>query len=215
MSESAAFLQSNPHTLTIKHFQRSNFQHKSHALIFSEHHQPLFSSSPYLSPIPYKLRSHPPPQILNPKPQISGFIRMDNNRTTWDLQTNMNNNNVDVSGGVGGGGVPKFKSFLPPELQQTSIFSPTTSSFLNSFSPSQFLDSPVLFSSNSNLIPSPTTGTFDWRNSSLDGLKVEEQNDHNYPNNFSFQTHTSYNNNHQTSAAAAFMVSVVFTVLPF
>ncbi|CAM8910554.1 unnamed protein product [Rhodiola kirilowii] len=104
----------------------------------------------------------------------------------WEFQSSSNNNDA----------VPKFKSFLPPSLQPTSLLSPT-SSFLNSFSPSQFLDSPVLFSSTSNVLPSPTTGAFDWRNSSLDAMKVE-QDDKKFPN-FSFQPQTSFDQ--QTSSA--------------
>uniref|UniRef100_A0A7N0T731 WRKY domain-containing protein n=3 Tax=Kalanchoe fedtschenkoi TaxID=63787 RepID=A0A7N0T731_KALFE len=114
---------------------------------------------------------------------------MDNGGGGWELQTSSSNTD----------GVPKFKSFLPPSLQPTSLFSPT-SSFLNSFSPSQFLDSPVLFSSTSNVLASPTTGTFDWRNSSLDAMKAE-QDENNY-SNFSFQPQTTSSiYDQQTSAA--------------
>ncbi|KAG9455162.1 hypothetical protein H6P81_008066 [Aristolochia fimbriata] len=59
-----------------------------------------------------------------------------------------------------GAGVPKFKSLPPPSLPiSPPAPSPSYFAIPPGLSPAELLDSPVLLSS-SNLLPSPTTGTF-------------------------------------------------------
>jgi F-box/leucine-rich repeat protein 2/20/WRKY transcription factor 33 len=110
-----------------------------------------------------------------------------NNNITWGLS---NKNTVDV---------PKFKSFSPPSLV------PSSSPLSSYFSIPQLLDSPVLFS-NSNILPSPTTGSFvgvgqssmnSWKTSygqQQNNNKMEETAERNNNNNsffyFSFQPQT-------------------------
>ncbi|KAK4412501.1 WRKY transcription factor WRKY24 [Sesamum alatum] len=115
---------------------------------------------------------------------------------------------ADVSKGLGdriaertGSGVPKFKSLPPPSLPISpppAAFSP--SSFFaipHGLSPAELLDSPVLLSA-SNILPSPTTGTFpiqgfDWKSNSD---RVQQQQEEEIKNqekgfsDFSFQAQT-------------------------
>ncbi|XP_072985252.1 probable WRKY transcription factor 26 [Typha latifolia] len=102
-----------------------------------------------------------------------------------------------------GGGIPKFKSITPPSLPISHTpFSPSSYfSIPAGLSPTELLDSPVLLSS-SNILPSPTTGTFPaqpWKLNFADtqqGLKEESTADY----DFSFQT----NKKPQNSQAATF-----------
>ncbi|KAI3857467.1 hypothetical protein MKX03_015390 [Papaver bracteatum] len=101
--------------------------------------------------------------------------------------------------GIGsGGGVPKFKSTPPPSLP----ISPPSSYFSipPGLSPAELLDSPVLLSS-SNILPSPTTGSFpahnpsfNWRSDNNTVKQETERRNSNYSNDFSFQTQ-SWNSN--------------------
>ncbi|KAL0419175.1 UNVERIFIED_CONTAM: WRKY transcription factor WRKY24 [Sesamum radiatum] len=101
-----------------------------------------------------------------------------------------------------GSGVPKFKSLPPPSLPlspPSAVFSP--SSFFaipHGLSPAELLDSPVLLSS-SNILPSPTTGTFpiqgfDWKSNSYRAQQqqqeVEIKNQQEGFSDFSFQAQT-------------------------
>ncbi|KAL0370715.1 UNVERIFIED_CONTAM: WRKY transcription factor WRKY24 [Sesamum angustifolium] len=101
-----------------------------------------------------------------------------------------------------GSGVPKFKSLPPPSLPlspPSAVFSP--SSFFaipHGLSPAELLDSPVLLSS-SNILPSPTTGTFpiqgfDWKSNSYRAQQqqqeVEIKNQQEALRIFSFQAQT-------------------------
>ncbi|EOY34632.1 WRKY DNA-binding protein 33 isoform 2 [Theobroma cacao] len=92
-----------------------------------------------------------------------------------------------------GSGVPKFKSLPPPSLP---IFPPPVSpssyfAIPAGLSPAELLDSPVLLNA-SNVLPSPTTGTFpaqafNWKSNSGNNLQNVKQEDKNY-SNFTFQT---------------------------
>ncbi|KAF8397177.1 hypothetical protein HHK36_016084 [Tetracentron sinense] len=96
-----------------------------------------------------------------------------------------------------GAGVPKFKSIPPPSLP---ISSPSPSASPSSYfaippglSPADLLDSPVLLST-SNILPSPTTGSFpaqgfNWRSNSSNYQQGIKQEDRNYTG-FSFQPQT-------------------------
>nr|QPD01786.1 abiotic stress-related transcription factor [Polygonatum cyrtonema] len=105
-------------------------------------------------------------------------------------------------GGGGGVGVPKFKSLHPPSLpiSPSSYFSIPAG-----LSPAELLDSPVLLSSNYNILPSPTTGTipaqsYNSKRNSADyqqqqGVKEEQR----AYSDFSFQTNTSSQQQQQWS----------------
>ncbi|KAL0458576.1 UNVERIFIED_CONTAM: WRKY transcription factor WRKY24 [Sesamum latifolium] len=100
-----------------------------------------------------------------------------------------------------GSGVPKFKSLPPPSLPISpppAAFSP--SSFFaipHGLSPAELLDSPVLLSA-SNILPSPTTGTFpiqgfDWKSNSDRAQQQQEleiKNQQKGFSDFSFQAQT-------------------------
>ncbi|XP_010931316.3 WRKY transcription factor WRKY24 [Elaeis guineensis] len=105
---------------------------------------------------------------------------------TWGLSDNMGN---------GGAGGPKFKSMTPPSLPiSPAPISPSSYfAILPSLSPTEFLDSSVLLSS--NILQSPTIGTspaqmFDWRGpaaSYQQGIKEENKG----YSELSFQTQAS------------------------
>ncbi|KAL1558792.1 WRKY transcription factor [Salvia divinorum] len=91
-----------------------------------------------------------------------------------------------------GSGVPKFKSLPPPSLPITPLSTASPSSWFAippGLSPAELLDSPILLPA-SNILPSPTTGTFPiqsfgWNSSSnRNDIKLE----HNNFSEFSFQT---------------------------
>ncbi|KAG4935176.1 hypothetical protein AAZX31_18G055800 [Glycine max] len=98
------------------------------------------------------------------------------------------------------GGVPKFKSTPPPSLPLSHhlppIFSP--SSYFNfniphGLSLAELLDSPVLLNS-SNVLPSPTTGSFagqgfNWKSSYGESQQHVKEEDKSF-SSFSFQTQT-------------------------
>ncbi|KAK2652893.1 hypothetical protein Ddye_012749 [Dipteronia dyeriana] len=107
-----------------------------------------------------------------------------------------------------GSGVPKFKSIQPPSLpiSPPSLFSPTSYfSIPPGLSPAELLDSPVLLNV-SNLLPSPTTGSFppqafNWRNNTSNfsqqqksSVKQEEKNF----SDFSFHTQKGLNTTSST-----------------
>ncbi|XP_073140343.1 probable WRKY transcription factor 26 [Henckelia pumila] len=81
--------------------------------------------------------------------------------------------NREVGGGGKGSGVPKFKSLPPPSLP---ISPPSAASPFSYFglSPSEFLDSPVLLAS-SDILPSPTTGTFPNINWKIESNRIYQQ----------------------------------------
>ncbi|CAI9770760.1 unnamed protein product [Fraxinus pennsylvanica] len=88
-----------------------------------------------------------------------------------------------------GSGVPKFKSFPPPSLpiSPSSYFA-----IPPGLSPAELLDSPVLLSA-SNILPSPTTGTFpfqsfNWKSNST---TTQQQQDVKNYSEFSFRTQTN------------------------
>nr|AKN10295.1 WRKY transcription factor 2 [Osmanthus fragrans] len=93
-----------------------------------------------------------------------------------------------------GSGVPKLKSLPPPSLPLSPAPVSPSSYFAipPGLSPAELLDSPVLLSA-SNILPSPTTGTFpfqgfNWKsnsNSTLQQQHVKQEED------FSFQTQTN------------------------
>ncbi|KDP22813.1 hypothetical protein JCGZ_00400 [Jatropha curcas] len=124
----------------------------------------------------------------------SSFVNLlsSNNSNTKDME--------NISWGFYDQGIeiPKFKSFPPPSLP-LSPPPPSPSSYFAippGLSPTELLDSPVLFSA-SNVLPSPTTGsfagqTFNWRSISSDnndqrGVRREEKNYY----DFSFPTQTN------------------------
>jgi WRKY transcription factor 33 len=81
-------------------------------------------------------------------------------------------------------GVPKFKSVPPPSLPiSPPSYSPSYFSIPPGLSPADLLDSPVLLNS-SNILPSPTTGSFpfhafNWKSNSINnqqGIKEEKKN---------------------------------------
>ncbi|CAA2988998.1 probable WRKY transcription factor 26 [Olea europaea subsp. europaea] len=88
-----------------------------------------------------------------------------------------------------GSGVPKFKSLPPPSLpiSPSSYFA-----IPPGLSPAELLDSPVLLSA-SNILPSPTTGTFpfqafNWKSNST---TTQQQQDVKNYSDFSIQTQTN------------------------
>ncbi|XP_041994667.1 probable WRKY transcription factor 26 [Salvia splendens] len=91
-----------------------------------------------------------------------------------------------------GSGVPKFKSLPPPSLPITPLSVASPSSWFAippGLSPAELLDSPILLPA-SNILPSPTTGTFPiqdfgWKSgSSRNDIKLEHSN----YSEFCFQT---------------------------
>ncbi|KAM7263460.1 hypothetical protein ACFE04_001143 [Oxalis oulophora] len=134
---------------------------------------------------------------------------MDTSNFTWGLSsssssnTNSNTNTNIVDDHTNNNiVVPKFKSFPPPSLPMSpnSLVSP--SSYLSippGLSPTQLLDSPVLFS-NSNVLPSPTTGNFSggqsmnsWKGGS--SLNSYSQQQHNNNNKVEGERNNNNNNN--------------------
>ncbi|XP_008792187.2 WRKY transcription factor WRKY24 [Phoenix dactylifera] len=115
---------------------------------------------------------------------------------TWGLSDNMGN---------GGAGGPKFKSMTPPPLPVSPPPLSPSSYFAipPGLSPREFLDSPVLRSSESDILQSPTTGTFpsqvfNWRGPAANyqqGIKKENK----AHSEFSFQTQAS-NGDMQTTS---------------
>ncbi|KAL7173075.1 hypothetical protein ACSBR2_032528 [Camellia fascicularis] len=94
-----------------------------------------------------------------------------------------------------GSGVPKFKSIPPPSLPiSPPAFSPSSYFAIPpGLSLAELLDSPVLLST-SNILPSPTTGTFpaqgfNWKSNSNNHQQSIKQEQKNYYD-FSFQTQT-------------------------
>ncbi|XWS55463.1 hypothetical protein CRYUN_Cryun09bG0002200 [Craigia yunnanensis] len=119
----------------------------------------------------------------------SSFMNMDNinqsrrskSITSWGLSRHPTE--TDHKFGIE---IPKFKSLVPSSLPISPT--PISSSYLatppaTAFTPTEFLDSPVFFST-SSIFPSPTTGAFtgqtlNWRSNSNDsqhGNKVEQNN---------------------------------------
>ncbi|XP_019167220.1 PREDICTED: probable WRKY transcription factor 26 [Ipomoea nil] len=105
-----------------------------------------------------------------------------------------------TAGGERSGPSPKFKSLSPPSLP----LSPS-SYFANLPSPTQLLDSPVLLS-DSNLLPSPTTGTFPAQPFNWNTTAALKQEDNGGFSDFSFLTNPQSNGgncsdyNHQNQA---------------
>ncbi|KAI3958162.1 hypothetical protein MKW98_020804 [Papaver atlanticum] len=138
-----------------------------------------------------------------------------NNHTTDSPFSNRGSGGYADRIGSGGGGVPKFKSTPPPSLPiSPPSLAVSPSSYFSippGLSPAELLDSPVLLSS-SNILPSPTTGSFPAHNPSFNWssnnntIKQEtERRNTNYSivtsssslassNDFSFQTQ-SWNSN--------------------
>ncbi|KAJ8768801.1 hypothetical protein K2173_023705 [Erythroxylum novogranatense] len=92
-----------------------------------------------------------------------------------------------------GSGVPKFKSTPPPSLPLSPPPVSPSSYFAipPGLSPAELLDSPVLLNPSSNILPSPTTGTyaaqaFNWRKDSAQYQQSLKKDDK-YSFDFSFQ----------------------------
>eukprot|EP00257_Ricinus_communis_P027046 XP_025014460.1 probable WRKY transcription factor 33 [Ricinus communis] len=130
---------------------------------------------------------------------LSSFTDLLSSGNINSKDNNMDNINVgwglfDHGNGID---IPKFKSFPPPSLPLSPPPVSPSSYFAippAGLSPTDFLDSPVLFST-SNVVPSPTTGTFagqtfNWRsnisNDNQRGFKGDEKT----YSDFSFQTQT-------------------------
>ncbi|PIN19542.1 hypothetical protein CDL12_07773 [Handroanthus impetiginosus] len=123
------------------------------------------------------------------------------------LSSNTNTSAAAVSRGLGdriaertGAGVPKFKSLPPPSLPISPPAAASPSSWFAippGLSPAELLDSPILLSA-SNILPSPTTGSypiqgFDWKSNSIRAQQQQQNDIKNEQNNFSdftFQTQT-------------------------
>ncbi|KAM7249978.1 hypothetical protein ACFE04_021861 [Oxalis oulophora] len=103
-------------------------------------------------------------------------------------------------GGGGGGGVPKFKSIPPPSLIPIS----PSNYFANIIPPgltlADLLDSPVLLNHNSNILPSPTTGTFPTQGFNWPKSDHQQSSKHDAQNysDFSFQTTQQQEQQQQT-----------------
>ncbi|CAN1276879.1 Probable WRKY transcription factor 33 [Linum perenne] len=114
------------------------------------------------------------------------------------------NHHMNRTGNNGGAAeAPKFKSFPPPSLPMSPPpLSPSSYfAFPPGLSPSDLLDSPVLFSSSANLLPSPTTGAF--AGQSFNWSKGKEENH----SDFSFQPQTRLPNSAASSSSSMFQSS--------
>ncbi|KAM5583060.1 WRKY transcription factor WRKY24 [Rosa sericea] len=124
--------------------------------------------------------------------------------TTNPIATATRNSGYGLSDRIAertGSGVPKFKSLPPPQLpiSPPSVVSPSSYFAIPpGMSPAELLDSPVLLSS-SNILPSPTTGSFaaqafNWRTISGSGTNNNNnrslKEEHKNYSDFSFQTQT-------------------------
>ncbi|KAF5727301.1 WRKY DNA-binding protein 33 isoform 1 [Tripterygium wilfordii] len=115
---------------------------------------------------------------------------------TTDKRRGLSDRMAERTGSV----VPKFKSIPPPSLPLSPRAVSPSSYFAipPGLSPAELLDSPVLWNT-SNILPSPTTGTFaaqalNWKsnsgnNDANNNHKFVKQEDKNY-SSFSFQTQT-------------------------
>ncbi|GMH12353.1 hypothetical protein Nepgr_014194 [Nepenthes gracilis] len=106
-------------------------------------------------------------------------------------------------------GVPKFKSFPPPSLPiSPPAVSPSYFAIPPGLSPTELLDSPVLLSS-SNIMPSPTTGTFaaaqafNWKINAGAYQQGIKQEDRTY-SGFTLQTQTSLDDSPSTLFQSSF-----------
>ncbi|KAI3944535.1 hypothetical protein MKW92_049864 [Papaver armeniacum] len=144
-------------------------------------------------------------QFMNSS-SFSDLLATNNYNTDSSFSNRGSGGYADRIGSGGGGGVPKFKSTPPPSLpiSPPSLAAVSPSSYFSippGLSPAELLDSPVLLSS-SNILPSPTTGSFpahnpsfNWRGNNNNTIKQEtERRNTNYSsslpssNDFSFQT---------------------------
>ncbi|KAI3974705.1 hypothetical protein MKX01_004434 [Papaver californicum] len=154
-------------------------------------------------------------QFMNSS-SFSDLIASNNYTTTENTFSNNNNHRgsggySDIIGGGAGGGVPKFKSTPPPSLPiSPPSLAVSPSSYFSippGLSPAELLDSPVLLSS-SNILPSPTTGSFpalnpsfNWRrNNNNNTIKQEtdRRNNNNNTNNYSIVKSSSNDFSFQT-----------------
>ncbi|KAK9998872.1 hypothetical protein SO802_018475 [Lithocarpus litseifolius] len=112
-----------------------------------------------------------------------------------DHNTTLENRNRSLSDRIAertGSGVPKFKSIPPPLPISPPAVSPSSYFAIPAgLSPAELLDSPVLLNT-SNILPSPTTGTFpaqafNWRSNFSNQQQNVKQENKNY-SDFSFQT---------------------------
>ncbi|KAK7851745.1 putative wrky transcription factor 25 [Quercus suber] len=112
-----------------------------------------------------------------------------------DHNTTLENRNRSLSDRIAertGSGVPKFKSIPPPLPISPPAVSPSSYFAIPAgLSPAELLDSPVLLNT-SNILPSPTTGTFpaqafNWRSNFINQQQNVKQENKNY-SDFSFQT---------------------------
>ncbi|EEF35722.1 transcription factor, putative [Ricinus communis] len=141
-------------------------------------------------------------QFLMTNPSSSSLSSFTDLLSSGNINSKDNNmDNINVGWGLfdhgNGIDIPKFKSFPPPSLPLSPPPVSPSSYFAippAGLSPTDFLDSPVLFST-SNVVPSPTTGTFagqtfNWRsnisNDNQRGFKGDEKT----YSDFSFQTQT-------------------------
>ncbi|KAF5751320.1 WRKY DNA-binding protein 33 isoform 1 [Tripterygium wilfordii] len=114
------------------------------------------------------------------------------NTTGSDKRRGLSDRIAERTGSV----VPKFKSIPPPSLPLSPQAVSPSSYFAipPGLSPAELLDSPMLWST-SNILPSPTTGSFaaqalNWKsNSGNNNQEFVKQEDKNY-SSFSFQTQT-------------------------
>ncbi|KAL3826177.1 hypothetical protein ACJIZ3_022206 [Penstemon smallii] len=118
------------------------------------------------------------PQYLTPftdNKEEEQEMNQGNNPYTWGINSDLVTNQYKSIE------IPKYKSFTPDD-----------------FSPSILLDSPLLFSSSSNVLPSPTTGTFAGLFSMEEGKKYSD---------FSFQSQTRPSDSSSSAAGMSSMDS--------
>ncbi|XP_026389006.1 probable WRKY transcription factor 33 [Papaver somniferum] len=128
-----------------------------------------------------------------------------NNYTTDSTFSNRGSGGYADRIGSGGGAIPKFKSTPPPSLPiSPPSLAVSPSSYFSippGLSPAELLDSPGLLSS-SNILPSPTTGSFPAHNPSFNWRSNSQQSNNN--NTIKQETERRNTNNYSIVTSSSF-----------